>query len=258
MLLDQCRAGVRGAAAELLIYVSRVALCGAPHFDADVSWSNEGGSRPFRQDKMIRVQCGKRSSLLPFISAGMVKRTCTSGLGDSTPKSSRPALPDSQHWLRGWERWLWKGRRRDIINSSTFPYCKTVNHKQDSTDTMNGTTQNGTKPNGTAKHSCRWPNPALSDSVFKMFEMHGKVSIITGGTGGIGYELAKGLAEAGSDIALWYHTCTAGAKLAAAIERDFGVRCKAYRCDVAVFDQVSSRQTVSFEGEESEVLTSLS
>jgi sorbose reductase len=47
-----------------------------------------------------------------------------------------------------------------------------------------------------------WPNPELSDSVFKMFDMHGKVAIITGGSGGIGYEVARGLAEAGADVPL--------------------------------------------------------
>ena len=71
-----------------------------------------------------------------------------------------------------------------------------------------------------------------------MFDMHGKVTIITGGTGGIGYEVARGLAEAGSDIALWYFTATGGSELSAVIEKDFGVRCKAYRCDVSIFKEV--------------------
>lgn len=87
--------------------------------------------------------------------------------------------------------------------------------------------------------SIRRPNPPLSDSVFKMFDMHGKVTIITGGTGGIGYEVARALAEAGSDIALWYHKSSQGAKLAAKIVEDFGVKCKAYKCDVANFEEVS-------------------
>lgn len=86
--------------------------------------------------------------------------------------------------------------------------------------------------------SKRWPNPSLQDSVFKMFDMHGKVTIVTGGSGGIGYEVARALAEAGSDIALWYHQSPNAAKLAATIEKDFGVKCKAYQCDVAEYDQV--------------------
>jgi len=74
-----------------------------------------------------------------------------------------------------------------------------------------------------------------------MFDMHGKVAIITGGSGGIGYEVARGLAEAGCDIALWYNQKNAD-KAAATIERDFSVKCKAYQCDVASFDQVSGSQ----------------
>lgn len=88
--------------------------------------------------------------------------------------------------------------------------------------------------------SKRWPNPALADSVFQMFSMKGKVTIITGGSGGIGYEVARGLAEAGSDVALWYYKATNTDKLAAALERDFGVKAKAYQCDVAEYDQVKA------------------
>jgi sorbose reductase len=80
----------------------------------------------------------------------------------------------------------------------------------------------------------------MSDSVFQMFSMKGKVSIITGGSGGIGYEVARGLAEAGSDIALWYYKATNTDKLAATLTRDFGVRAKAYQCDVAEYDQVKT------------------
>jgi len=72
-----------------------------------------------------------------------------------------------------------------------------------------------------------------------MFDMHDKVAIITGGSGGIGYEVARGLAEAGCDIALWYNRSKNATKLAATIEKDFSTKCKAYQCDVASFDQVS-------------------
>lgn len=46
------------------------------------------------------------------------------------------------------------------------------------------------------------PSPTLSDSVMKMFDMTGKVVIVTGGSGGIGYEAARGLAEAGANVSL--------------------------------------------------------
>ena len=86
--------------------------------------------------------------------------------------------------------------------------------------------------------SKRWPNPSIQESVFKMFDMHGKVTVITGGSGGIGYQVARGLAESGSDIALWYYKSPDALKLAASIEREFGVKCKAYQCDVSNYDQV--------------------
>jgi sorbose reductase len=48
--------------------------------------------------------------------------------------------------------------------------------------------------------SIRLPNPPIEDSVFKMFRMDGKTVIISGGSGGIGYEVARGLAEAGANV----------------------------------------------------------
>ncbi|KAK2765119.1 hypothetical protein FQN54_008818 [Arachnomyces sp. PD_36] len=88
--------------------------------------------------------------------------------------------------------------------------------------------------------SIRWPNPTLPDSVFKMFDMHGKVVIITGGSGGIGYEVARALAEAGADIALWYQHSQQADKLAATLQADFGVKSKAYKCSVQKFEEVEA------------------
>ncbi|KAI9734013.1 MAG: hypothetical protein M1834_002670 [Cirrosporium novae-zelandiae] len=90
------------------------------------------------------------------------------------------------------------------------------------------------------RESIRRPNPALSDSVFKMFDMTGKVIIITGGSGGIGYQVARALAEAGGSVALFYNTSKKADQLAATIEKDFKVKCKAYKCLVQDFDQVKA------------------
>lgn len=91
-----------------------------------------------------------------------------------------------------------------------------------------------------AQKSIRSPNPTLPDSVFKMFDMHGKVVIITGGSGGIGYEVGRALAEAGADIALWYNSSGQADDRAATIAKDFGVKCKAYKCSVQNFNEVCS------------------
>ena len=74
-----------------------------------------------------------------------------------------------------------------------------------------------------------------------MFDMHSKVTIITGASGGIDYEVARGLAEAGSDVALWYNISPQALKLAASIEKDFGVKCKAYKCTVQNFDEAGTK-----------------
>lgn len=91
---------------------------------------------------------------------------------------------------------------------------------------------------GSQQKSVRWANPVLPDSVFKMFDMHGKVVIITGGSGGIGYEVARALAEAGADVALWYNHSQQADKLASALEKDYGIKSKAYKCSVQNFQEV--------------------
>ncbi|KAJ5707380.1 hypothetical protein N7488_007181 [Penicillium malachiteum] len=90
------------------------------------------------------------------------------------------------------------------------------------------------------QQSIRRADPPLSDSIFKMFQMHGKAVIITGGTDGIGYEIARGLTEADADIALWYARSTQGEKLASSLEKDFGVKAKSYHCAVQNFEEVQA------------------
>lgn len=84
----------------------------------------------------------------------------------------------------------------------------------------------------------RRPNPPLPDSIFAMFSMRDKVAIITGGAGGIGYQVARGLAEAGANVALWYNTSTQAEQLADSIAKEFGVKAKAYQCNVQDFNKV--------------------
>lgn len=86
--------------------------------------------------------------------------------------------------------------------------------------------------------SIRRPNPMLSDSIFEMFRMNGKTVIITGGAGGIGYQVARGLAEAGANIALWYNSSSEADKLALGLEHEFGVKARAYQCSVQKFEEV--------------------
>ncbi|KXH45234.1 short chain dehydrogenase [Colletotrichum salicis] len=93
--------------------------------------------------------------------------------------------------------------------------------------------------NGTRK-SIRAPNPPIEDSVFKQFRLDGKTVIITGGAGGIGSEIARGLAEAGANITIWYNSSKAAVSIAATIAKDFGVKTKAYQVDVTSYPAVEA------------------
>jgi len=54
--------------------------------------------------------------------------------------------------------------------------------------------------------SIRNPDPAIKDSIFESFRLDGRTIIITGASGGIGYEVARGLAEAGANVSLSYES----------------------------------------------------
>lgn len=72
--------------------------------------------------------------------------------------------------------------------------------------------------------------------------LKGKTAVVTGGSRGIGAEIANKLAQNGADIALLYAgNDEAASKVVSAISR-LGNKCVAYKCDVSDFN--SSRNTV--------------
>lgn len=66
----------------------------------------------------------------------------------------------------------------------------------------------------------------------------GRVVAVTGGGRGIGRAVVLSAAEAGADVALAFRESEAGAKEAAELAREFGVRAEAYPCDVTNRAQV--------------------
>lgn len=70
-----------------------------------------------------------------------------------------------------------------------------------------------------------------------MFDLKGQVALITGGNGGLGLAMAKGLAKAGADIAIWGRNTD---KNTAAVETllALGGKAKAFECDVTDTDSV--------------------
>jgi 2-deoxy-D-gluconate 3-dehydrogenase len=57
-----------------------------------------------------------------------------------------------------------------------------------------------------------------------LFDLHGKVAIVTGGNGGIGLGIARGLAQAGADVAVVGRNEEKSTQEVDGVRRDFGVR----------------------------------
>ena len=70
-----------------------------------------------------------------------------------------------------------------------------------------------------------------------LFDLSGHVALVTGGNSGIGLGMARGLAEAGADIAIWGTNETKNTKAAAELATA-GTRVQAFRCDVGDEDDV--------------------
>jgi len=80
--------------------------------------------------------------------------------------------------------------------------------------------------------------PSKSESVKELFSMKGKFAIITGAGQGIGLEVAKAFAEQGANVAIWYNSNKAAVTRAEEIEKQYGVRCRAYKVNVTDQDEV--------------------
>ncbi|KAF7558053.1 hypothetical protein G7046_g5912 [Stylonectria norvegica] len=69
-------------------------------------------------------------------------------------------------------------------------------------------------------------------TVMPLFNMRGRTAIVTGAGAGIGLAVARGLAEAGANVAIWYNTNDQAKEEAKNIAEQFGVMCQAYKVDV--------------------------
>ena len=71
-----------------------------------------------------------------------------------------------------------------------------------------------------------------------LFELGGKVALVTGGGRGLGYFAAEGLAEAGASVVICGRGMTGDLDKAAAKIKETGRDCIAMKCDVTVEDAV--------------------
>lgn len=81
----------------------------------------------------------------------------------------------------------------------------------------------------------------------KQFDLSGKSAIITGGSKGLGYAMAAGLASAGAKVMLVNRNAEEGAKAAKEINRDFNVAAISFGADITKKDQTESMAKYAME-----------
>ncbi|KAJ9604831.1 Sorbose reductase sou1 [Cladophialophora chaetospira] len=91
--------------------------------------------------------------------------------------------------------------------------------------------------------------PPKETHILPLFSLKGKTAILSGAGQGIGLAVARGYAEAGANVAIWFNSNKKAYMRAAEIEKEFGVKCRAYPVDVrdaAAVDEAIVSQVKEF------------
>jgi sorbose reductase len=99
---------------------------------------------------------------------------------------------------------------------------------------------------GTSKFSHYNTQAPDTTRILPLFSLKGKTAIVAGAGAGIGLAVARGFCEAGANVIIWYNSNKAAQERASELEKEFGVKCRAYSVDVtdseavekAILDQV--------------------
>ena len=62
--------------------------------------------------------------------------------------------------------------------------------------------------------------------ILPLFSLKGKTAIVSGSGAGIGLQVVEAFAEAGANVAIWYHGNRKALERAKDVEEKYGVKCK--------------------------------
>ncbi|KAF4620175.1 hypothetical protein G7Y89_g14647 [Cudoniella acicularis] len=82
--------------------------------------------------------------------------------------------------------------------------------------------------------------PPTAHRVLPLFSLTGRTAIVSGAGAGIGLAVAEALAEAGANVAIWYNSNKKAIVEAERIEKEYGVKCKAYQVNVTSYEAISA------------------
>jgi NAD(P)-dependent dehydrogenase (short-subunit alcohol dehydrogenase family) len=80
----------------------------------------------------------------------------------------------------------------------------------------------------------------------KQFDLTGKSAIVTGGSRGLGYAMAAGLASAGANLMLINRNAGEGKLAAAQLEKDYGTKVVSYAADITVEAETGAMAQAAF------------
>jgi gluconate 5-dehydrogenase len=80
----------------------------------------------------------------------------------------------------------------------------------------------------------------MTASILDQFRLDGQVALVVGGNRGLGFEMAKALAEAGASICIAARNADRNASAREFIVREYGRECTTAACDITDSEQVAA------------------